>query len=44
MCFVGYQLEGLRAKMARTLKWIALFNLFQWLPIEGHFSEDEFYR
>ena len=42
MCFVGYQLEGLCAKMARDLKWIALFNLFQWLPIEGTFSEDEF--
>ena len=84
MCFVDYQLEGLRAKMARSLKMVALFSLFRrlllgedffvhsskksitnsrvmkticefyrkglyfcrfrWLPIEGTFSEDEFYR
>ena len=42
MCFVGYQLEGLRVKMARSLKKVALFSLFRWLPIEGTFSEDEF--
>ena len=44
MCFVDYLLEGLRAKMARSFQTVALFNLFQWLPIEGPFSEDEFYR
>ena len=34
MCFVGYLLEGPRAKMARSLKTVALFSLFRWLPIK----------
>ena len=37
MCFVGYQLEGLRAKMARSLQTVALFSLFRGLPIREIF-------
>ena len=42
MCFVGYLLEGLRAKMAQNLKMVALFSLFRRQPIEGTFSETSF--
>ena len=37
MCFVAYYLGGLRAKMVRSLKIVALFGLFHRLPIREIF-------